>query len=161
MRWIDAAEHGNMLWWKLWRKDPPSQSCHSANSSDTPAGRGHLLQHGAWHLEEAQQQEGTRYHRNALVLQLLATTLTSWNCTDSLSCCHLEFSTNDVIQVSEWNWLNSWKRHALIYILKNWAENCNQWCPEQSRCTPGTALTNQWHGAQVHVKKDETFPKHI
>lgn len=102
MRWIDAAEHGNMLWGKLWRKDPPSQSCHSAhtaNSPDTPAGRGHLLQHGAWHLEEAQQQEATRHYRNALVLQLLATTLTWWNCI--LSCSHLEVSTNDVIQVSE------------------------------------------------------------
>ena len=54
VRWVDAAEHGDMLGGQLWREHPPPQSCHSSHAANTPhapAGRGHLLQHRAWHLE--------------------------------------------------------------------------------------------------------------
>lgn len=63
VRWVDAAEHGNMLGGQLWREHTSPDSCHSSHAANTPhapAGRGHLLQHGAWHLEsDTQWQAGT------------------------------------------------------------------------------------------------------
>lgn len=69
VRWIDAAEHGNMLGGQLWREHTSPDSCHSSHAANTPhapAGRGHLLQHGAWHLEtDTTAGRHTCYHRNA------------------------------------------------------------------------------------------------
>lgn len=58
---VDAAEHGDVLGRELRREHAPSQprhSSHAADASHAPAGRGHLLQHGARHLgTHTRQQE--------------------------------------------------------------------------------------------------------
>lgn len=72
VRWVDAAEHRNMLGGELWRKHTRSQPrhpAHTANTTHAPTGRGHLLQHGAWHLEtDTVGGRHTCYHKNASML---------------------------------------------------------------------------------------------
>lgn len=72
VRWVDAAEHGNMLGRQLWREHTSPDSCHSSHTTNTPhvpAGRGHLLQHGAWHLEtNATTGQAHLLPQNALML---------------------------------------------------------------------------------------------
>lgn len=78
VRWVDAAEHGNMLGGQLWREHTSPDSCHSSHAANTPhapAGRGHLLQHRAWHLEN--RHNGRQAH---LLPQKRFGAVTSGNC---------------------------------------------------------------------------------
>lgn len=71
VRRVDAAEHGYMLGGQLWREHAAAadsrHASHTANTPNAPTGRGHLLQHGAWHLRgEKNTMTGTRTLPQAL-----------------------------------------------------------------------------------------------